>query len=264
MRKLISPYTNCILTCVWADGVDRTPPILFTYNKNFIKKVRRGEYDIDVLSEEAQDLCDLWGLDEDQVCYIQDFESPDKKFVAEHQTLIEHFMWKVYSHITWFQVYKFMDAGQAFKKAGLGEYICQWQGGHFVYPSPVHHLLSPNDNNQHGIGKKKWNSVEDHKDDVFASLFLLKCLMEVDKDTIIGFWKTNFCVGLKGQERAAAVKNFISKNQFGRIRRDPTYSMALEMYMNYAEKNRRNSITTSVHHMGDKCDLDGRYWAFHN
>ena len=31
----ISKYTNCILTCLWADGVNRTPAMLFTYNAAF-------------------------------------------------------------------------------------------------------------------------------------------------------------------------------------------------------------------------------------
>ena len=31
----ISKYTNCIITCGWADGVNRTPPILYTFNQEF-------------------------------------------------------------------------------------------------------------------------------------------------------------------------------------------------------------------------------------
>lgn len=30
-----STYTNCILTCVWADGVNRTPAVLFTLDQRF-------------------------------------------------------------------------------------------------------------------------------------------------------------------------------------------------------------------------------------
>ena len=59
----ISPYTNCIITVVWADGINRTPPMLFTYNPEFRRDrhptARRAalirhfddclkEYDIDV------------------------------------------------------------------------------------------------------------------------------------------------------------------------------------------------------------------------
>ena len=31
----ISRFTNCIITCLWADGVNRTPSVLFTYNQQF-------------------------------------------------------------------------------------------------------------------------------------------------------------------------------------------------------------------------------------
>ncbi|MBK7002185.1 MAG: hypothetical protein IPH35_20195 [Rhodoferax sp.] len=30
--RAMSRYTNCIVTCVWADGINRTPSVLFTYN----------------------------------------------------------------------------------------------------------------------------------------------------------------------------------------------------------------------------------------
>jgi len=33
----VSNFTNCIVTCIWADGVNRTPPVLFTYNKKFLR-----------------------------------------------------------------------------------------------------------------------------------------------------------------------------------------------------------------------------------
>jgi len=31
----VSSYTNCIVTVVWADGMNKTPPMLFTYNPGF-------------------------------------------------------------------------------------------------------------------------------------------------------------------------------------------------------------------------------------
>jgi len=37
----VSKYTNCIVTVVWADGVNRTPPMLFTYNPAFRRDRRR-------------------------------------------------------------------------------------------------------------------------------------------------------------------------------------------------------------------------------
>ena len=32
---LITSFTYCIVTCVWADGVNRTPAVLYTYNQKF-------------------------------------------------------------------------------------------------------------------------------------------------------------------------------------------------------------------------------------
>lgn len=34
-KHMLPIYTNCIVTCVWGDGVNRTPSVLFTYNPNF-------------------------------------------------------------------------------------------------------------------------------------------------------------------------------------------------------------------------------------
>lgn len=31
----IAQFTNCIVTVVWSDGVNRTPPVLFTFNGKF-------------------------------------------------------------------------------------------------------------------------------------------------------------------------------------------------------------------------------------
>jgi transposase len=31
----LARFTNCVVTCVWADGVPRTPSLLFTYNQAF-------------------------------------------------------------------------------------------------------------------------------------------------------------------------------------------------------------------------------------
>jgi hypothetical protein len=34
-RGALPKYTNCILTCIWADGKSWTPAMLFTYNPAF-------------------------------------------------------------------------------------------------------------------------------------------------------------------------------------------------------------------------------------
>jgi hypothetical protein len=38
----VSTYTNCIITCVWADGKNRTPAMLFTYDQRFSRSTSRS------------------------------------------------------------------------------------------------------------------------------------------------------------------------------------------------------------------------------
>ena len=42
----ISQFTNCIVTVVWSDGVNRTPPVLFTFNGKFrLDRIDRKAWD---------------------------------------------------------------------------------------------------------------------------------------------------------------------------------------------------------------------------
>jgi hypothetical protein len=38
---VFSDYTNCIVTVLWADGTNRTPPLLFTFNLAFRRDRKR-------------------------------------------------------------------------------------------------------------------------------------------------------------------------------------------------------------------------------
>ncbi len=65
----ISTFTNCIVTCVWADGKNRTPPVLFTYNQKFRRdrpSTERREEQVDYLDERLAQ----YGIDKDRVIYI--------------------------------------------------------------------------------------------------------------------------------------------------------------------------------------------------
>ena len=61
------------------------------------------------------------------------------------------------------------------------------------YPPDVHELLSPNDNNLHGIAKAKWRaSPALTADDVVSTLYLAGKLSSVDAKVVKGFWDKNF------------------------------------------------------------------------
>jgi transposase len=65
----ISKYTNCIVTVVWADGKNRTPPVCFTYNQNFRidrKSTARRDEQVEYLRERLAH----HGIDKSRVIYI--------------------------------------------------------------------------------------------------------------------------------------------------------------------------------------------------
>jgi len=148
---LLSTWTNCIITCNWSDGVDRTPPILFTYNKKFdcSKKLYR-ETDEEFKSRKAKFV--KYYIDGTQVGILFQRGDEKKKYAAEQPAFVDYFMQLYSDAIDWKLVYAFTDAGNANKKIITNQYGFKHV---FVYPPKVHHLLSPNDNNQHGIREKK-------------------------------------------------------------------------------------------------------------
>lgn len=145
--RAISRFTNCIVTCVWADGVNRTPPILYTLNAAFrwdrSSTARRDEQKRHLKAMLRKNL-----VDSNRVVYVGKETKEVGTYVSESSDLIRHF----------FRFYKIgegilvlSDEGKSFGGKKNDVFVELGFANHVTYPPDVHHFLSPNDNHLHGL-----------------------------------------------------------------------------------------------------------------
>lgn len=141
-------YTDSIVTMIWADGVNRTPCILFTYNPRMAptqpNTVRGRETRM-----EFTDALARTEIDESRVLYVKS----KKNYFGENSEMYEAFLTRYNLDKN---VAVFHDAGKGFKKGPVSVFDKLEFANHIEYPSDVHQYLSPNDNNLHGAAKQKW------------------------------------------------------------------------------------------------------------
>lgn len=168
-----SQFTNCIVTVVWSDGVNRTPPVLFTFNGQFrLDRVGRKAWVQE--REKFQGALVRYSIDVKRVIYIGSEKNETRTYASESAELLRRF----------FEIYRvqnkgvvFSDNGTAFFPGGLSALEALGFEKHVSYPAPVHQHLSPNDNRLHGTAKARWrNSGVNFKDDVESSLRLMNYL----------------------------------------------------------------------------------------
>lgn len=152
-KSAVSTYTNCIITCVWADGKNRTPAMLFTYNQKFRRdrnptKKRKAEL---VYLDKCLTRCEI---DADRIVYVGEEKGEDRTFVAESADLVRRF----------FETYKYevkkdctvlSDNGNAFKDNGVDIFNVLGFKQHHCYPAAVHQYLSPNDNLETALRRRR-------------------------------------------------------------------------------------------------------------
>jgi transposase len=169
----ITQFTNRIVTVVWSDGVNRTPPVLFTYNG----KVRLNRVGRKAWVQERDTLVNAltrFGINAKRVIYMGAEKNEPRLYASESAELLHRF----------FALYPlppngvvFSDKGKSFFPGGVSALESLGFAQHVSYPAPVHQHLSPNDNRLHGTAKARWrNSAVDFKDDVESSLLLLSYL----------------------------------------------------------------------------------------
>ena len=172
-------FTNCIVTAVWSDGVNRTPAVLFTYNSRFrFDRVGRKQWVED--KEWLLHCMEHYEIDASRVVYMGKPQNESRVFMYEHTELVHRF----------FHIYPIMPSAIALSDNGnavfpKGKSALEEMGfcKHVPYPAAVHQYLSPNDNRLHGTAKQSWRaSGVDFTDDVSASLSLLN-LLDVDLQT---------------------------------------------------------------------------------
>ena len=169
----LSPYTNCIITVVWADGMNKMPPMLFTYNPGF-RRDRSPTARRAALVQHFDNCLKEIGIDAKRIVYVGNDQGESRSYVTESSSLLRIF----------FERYPIpkravilSDLGHSFVEQGKSVLLALGFHKHICYPAAVHQYLSPNDNRLHGTAKKVWReSGIDCKDDVKSSLFLLHCL----------------------------------------------------------------------------------------
>jgi hypothetical protein len=175
----VSTYTNCIITCVWADGKNRTPAMLFTYDQRFRRDRSPTEKRRAVVAYLNEALMH-YKIDAERIVYVGKEKGENRKFVAENADLVRRFFatYGVGRDCT-----VLSDNGNSFKDDGVDIFDGLGVEQHRCYPAAVHQYLSPNDNRLHGAAKKAWmESPVDFSDDVLACCCLLNLLDWCNKD----------------------------------------------------------------------------------
>ena len=191
----LANFTNCIVTAVWSDGVNRTPAVLFTYNSRFrFDRIGRKQWVED--KEWLLHCMEHYEIDASRVVYMGKPQNESRVFMYEHTELVHRF----------FQIYPIMPSAIALSDNGnavfpKGKSALEEMGfcKHVPYPAAVHQFLSPNDNRLHGTAKQSWRvSGIDFTDDVSASLSLLN-LLDVELQTHGKTWFSRNILNLTKQ-----------------------------------------------------------------
>ena len=174
----ISKFTNCAVTCVWKDGKNRTPPILFSLNPDF-RRDRPSTTRRDALVEHLDECLARHGIHKDRVIYVGKEKGEKEVYTKECPELLHRF----------FEYYGvgddttiLSDNGNSFFELGVSVLESIGFKKHDLYPANVHQYISMNDNPLHGSAKRPWRtSGLDYSDDVNSCIALLTYL---DRDII--------------------------------------------------------------------------------
>jgi len=86
----ISPYTNCIVTVVWADGMNKTPPMLFTYNPGF-RRDRNPTARRAALVQHFDNCLKEIGINAKRIVYVGNEQGESRSYVTESPALLRIF-----------------------------------------------------------------------------------------------------------------------------------------------------------------------------
>jgi len=250
----LSTFTNCIVTMVWSDGVNRTPAVLFTYNGAFRTdrptrgKGKRKQKWADE-KKYVKDMMAKYGISDMRVVYIGSDKNESKTCVSEKADLVRRFF-EIHDPPT---VPILTDDGRAFKEKDV-DVLKSLGYQRVVYPPAVHQYLSPNDNNLHGEAKAKWRAeFTDWKDDVKVGLRLLQLLDEATVAHSKGWFDRNFMLGggRVTEKRVATVMSGGAHKKLAYLRDCHRHYRVKFM----GAKDERPRMVCD-----NDCDLDGAYW----
>jgi len=248
--KLISRFTNCIITCIWADGINRTPSVLYTYNQDF-RLDRPPTARRDAQLEKMIKCLSHFDISPQRVIYIGDEKSERRTYASESPRLLRLFFenFHIPPNCT-----VLSDNGGSFLEDSVDVLKSIGFTTHLPYPAVVHQFLSPNDNKFHGVAKQKWRNLGlDYSDDVTSSVALLHCLDE-SHVSVVSWFERNLQLGNR-QPSAEAVATLIGD---GPIHDHEYYKDCLERFRVYIGIDARGSLPDAP--PGLDSSLDGKFW----
>jgi hypothetical protein len=195
LSNKLSKYTNAILTCVWSDGRNRTPALMFTYNPLFrtdrpLTQIRTRNMKQRLAAFEAS------GVDPSRVVYVGELKGEKHTYVSERADLVQRFVEKYKDEFDQAD-FVLSDMGGAFTDA-KAKFFSNSKARVLYYPAPVHQFMSPNDNMLHGAAKGMWRNMGlDFKDDLESSTMLLHCIdyqSELSRGHVARWFKRNLCL----------------------------------------------------------------------
>ena len=255
----VSQFTDCIVTMVWKDGVNRTPCIGFTYNKNAKApnrqtpaKMRKWEATKRLMRENGIQLERLICLD------------GTKKYSKENSDLVRMFLSKYDNIVNWAKIIIFRDKGACFledrkdvlRQSGVGDVE--------IYPPAIHELVSPNDNNLHGRAKTAWRkSGVDIKNNIASTLALMKCIDMVPEADISRIWTDNFLLDVK-RVTMDHCRDVVSRGQTAQISSNSKlHSCYLQYLQNYNPTPQKHPRTKKNTPKNLLSELDGVAYDIH-
>lgn len=267
-------YTDAIVTLVWMDGYQRTPPILFSRNPAFQSEddyVRRNEKNprrkATAISQSQRKKLErlrqsLQRFDIEEGCVIYHTAAKHSHFCREDEWMLVRYFELVEDWLPKDAII-FRDEGKAYDtcfskiqaSAGIDKVI--------VYPPAVHELLSPNDNKVHGIAKERWRRCDFYKKDaVESSLSLLHFLRNVDGESISTFFTENFFYNSRTSFTKAEVEKVVMTSGKRRYQRINFFHDCEQLYERFIRGHyARGTQVQPTPPLSLDCDLDGDYWT---
>lgn len=268
-------YTNCIVTLIWADGVMRTPPIMFTYNPKLLKAtdlwiVRRKEGRQCKLTKQRRENLDVFERTMQefslQPWQVQALYTKNETYVRETpQLLREAFhLWKKYASepLEFDQILLFSDCGRCFTEGGVSLFpqlgVDHWR----QYPPAVHQFLSPNDNSLHGAAKAKWRADPSYEDsDVRGPLNLLRALTYTKAESIESWFVENFLLDDE-IDRKTSCEDICGKEKIGSIDEEFFDMECMYFYQNEVVGSVDSEVSRVIRaRRAIDSTLDGVYWT---
>ena len=200
-----------------------------------------------------------YGIDRSRVVCLAQATGPSPHYAKESATMLRMFFQGVTIPAGCVIL---SDDGTAFTSNSVDVLEELGFSKHVTYKSCVHQYLSPNDNQLHGVAKGIWrNSNLNYSDDVRASLFLLKCLNEVEND-LIKYWFSRNLFLDQTTVTAVHAKTLIMGGKKDPISASQFCFECLNAYeTRVVAKAKRGVASLHASPVSLPTELDGEYWA---